>query len=143
MKKEFLELIEEVKQKEIVRELSKCYNAEGLKEIWRKFLSENTDLIKKIKEWTKTYKNSRNKEIFAEGETIRNPIEIAIIIFIIGEDYKGIECKIFARWEDLAEMACMYDSDFAQSVSYNIRRAHICNITAEEIFPKKENETGF
>ena len=143
MKGRFLELVEQVKQKEIVRELSKSYNAEGLKEIWQEFLSENPILIEKIKEWAEEYKKSGKKEIFAEGESIRNPIEIAIIIFIMGNDYKGIECKIFARWEDLAEMACMYDNDFAQSVSYNIRRAHICNITAEEIFPKKENETGF
>lgn len=142
MKKEFLELIEEVKQTRIVSELAKNYNAEGLKEIWRKFISENPDLLEKIKEWAQKYKESGSKEIFEEGESIRNPIEIAIIIFIIGEDYKGVESKIFARWEDLAEMACMFANDFAQSVSYNIRRFYICEITAENIFPKEDN-TGF
>lgn len=143
MKDAFLELIEDVKKARIADTLCKISNAAEFREIWKKILNENSKLCAKIEKWLQMYKETGSKNIFKDGENVQNPMEVVIIFFIIGDDYEGIECKVFERWEDLAEMVCRYDNEFAQSISYNIRRAHISNITAEEIFPKKENETGF
>lgn len=132
MKEKFLALIEEVKNTGIVEELYKTSNAKELTAVWQDFYAKNQQLIAKINDWASEYKNSGAKAIFKEGETIENPMEIAVCIKVINVDVS--ECEIFSDWKDLLHQIEKIQNDFAVAVANFIKHEIIYIITAKDIF---------
>ena len=142
MKAKFLDLIEEVKQVQLAKNLYNTSNAEELKAARKKFEEENPELIDAIKNWACKFKETKSKHIFKTGERTGSPIEVIEIIRIIG-DRDVSECEIFERWADLATeatyVACKANNVFAEGIARSIQSAfYISDITAEDIFSETE-----
>lgn len=130
MKDKFLELVEEVKNTGIATILCNTTNAEELKAVWQKFEEENSELLQKVEDWVRQYDC---EELFDTGEEFENPIEIVVIIRIIG-DSRFSEGEIFGTFYDLIDAVENIPGKFAEGLAACMCDDWICDITAEEIF---------
>ncbi len=137
MKEKFLELVEKVKETGIVEVMCVASTAEELKEVWRMFSEENEELFTEIEEWAEKFRKSEPGSIFEEREELKNPMEIAVVIFIINDAEKVTECEIFEDCDDLAKGIGDIENNFAKSVADFISGNVICTIKAEDIFCKE------
>lgn len=142
MREKFLALVEEVKNTEIVGKLAALYDAsdkEGFKAAWQKFSDENQELLAKIKAWSDEFRDSDENPIFEDWESLDNPMEITVCIFIIGDEDVS-ECEIFGDWEELVEAMKDQDNNFAQKVADLANGNMICYISIEDIFNDNSDE---
>lgn len=142
MKKEFLALVEEVKATGIAERLYATSSAWELAVVGQNFFAENLELFKKIKDWASEFKSSDEGAIFGEGETIKNPMEIAIVIRIINDAELVSECELFEDADDLGNAIRDIGNDFATAVADYALDWKISGITDIEIFayyPKKDS----
>lgn len=136
MKEEFLELVNEVKDTGIVEILEDLYDAsdkEGFKAAWQKFSDENQEIFTKIRHWANDLDICFLDAIFEENETIENPIENAICIFIIGNQSIS-EVTIFEDWIVLQDAIRDLKNGFATAIANFMEESLICEITIEDIF---------
>lgn len=142
MKEEFLALVEKVKATGIAERLYATSNALELTVVWQKFSAENRKLFKKIKNWAFKFKYSDEGAIFEKGETIENPMEIAIVIRIINDVEFVSECELFEDADDLANAIRDIGNDFATAVADYAADWKISGITDIDIFayyPEKDS----
>ena len=133
MKQKFLELVKETEKTGIVSALLKSSSAEEAKKAWKKFEADNEELFTKIIDWANEYRESGKENLFQSEEKIDNPIEIAVIIYIIGDEDTS-ECEIFSDYEDLVNAINEIDGDFAKGLAKIANSYYIYLITAEGIF---------
>ena len=134
MKEKFLTIVEEVKATGIAESFCKTSNAEELTLVWNKFIDENSDLIQKIKEWAEEFKKIDRGCFIEREDTVENPMEIAITIFIIDDVNNLSECTIFEDYEDLISAMRGIGGCFYEAVANLVEEDYICEITAEQIF---------
>lgn len=134
MKTKLLELIEEIKSTGIVASLRDAADTTEFKAVAQKFSDENKDILDKIDIWAEEFRESECGAIFAEGEIIEDPIEIAIILHIINDEDSVSECEICGDYKDLAKAIRDIGDDFSIAVAACAENDYICNITAEKIF---------
>ena len=140
MKNKFLALVEEVKVTGIVAALSGASNPEELEAVWNEFEEKNSDLFEKANAWGIEFLEADITEIFESEESFENPLEIAVTIFMVGNEIS--DSDIFQDYEELISALKDIESDFAHAVAEFVDTHHIYNITAEDIFFKEEEETG-
>ena len=133
MKQKFLELVKQVKETGIAEALLKSSNAEELKKAWKEFEENNKELFEKIRNWSVDYNKGNKDSLFAQNDEIENPIEIAVIIYIIGDEDTS-ELEIFSDYEKLTDAIAKIDGIFAQGLAKLAEEICICYITAEDIF---------
>lgn len=97
MKEEFLALVEKVKATGIANALCNANTVDERVRAWTKFEKKNQDLFKEIASWSVEFYDEADDPLFNKGETIQNPLEIVICIYI--SDISGD--NIFEDWEDL------------------------------------------
>ena len=140
MKEKFLALVEEVKVTGIVAALSGASNPEELEAVWNEFEEKNSDLFEKANAWGKEFWEADITEIFEYGENFENPMEIAVTIFMVGNEIS--DSDIFQDYEELITALRNVGSEFAYAVAEFVDTHHIYKITAEDIFFKEEAEPG-
>ena len=132
MKKQFLEIVNEVKSTGIKEKICATSNANELRTTWIKFLKDYPEIIEKIDEWADDFPG-HCVAVFEEGEEITNPIEIVFVIHIIGRCDLS-ECEIFEYPEDLTASIEKTGDFFARRLVDLIDDNYICDLTAEDFF---------
>lgn len=137
MKEKFLSLVEEVKNTGIVEVLSMATTQEEFESAWRKFEEENIELFEKLNSWADEFRSSEEEFLclFEDREEIENPMDIVIVIYIIGDEYEISECHLFEDWvgqfqQKIAEI----DNGFYKKIAELMLTEYICNIKAADIF---------
>ena len=134
MKEKFLTIVEEVKATGIAESFCKTSNAEELTLVWNKFTDENSELIQKIKEWAEEFKKIDRGCFIEREDTVENPMEIAITIFIIDDKVNLSECAIFEDYDDLISAMREIGGYFYEAVANLVEADYICDITPKQIF---------
>lgn len=137
MKEKFLKLVEEVSKTGVAQKLRNCTTADEMQGVCDEFVYDNKELINKIEAWE--HKAFVKKEgifyredfLFGEGEEVKNPIEIAIVIHFLPS---LSEKELFESWEDLYCALHRMNEEFASAIADIAWGKYIREITIKDIF---------
>ena len=138
MKEKFLALVQKVKEADI-SPITQTTNAEDLKAAWDAFWADNQNLLTEIKDWAAEFIEEESDYIFADGEDIENPMEIAIVIRAIN-DVDLTDEVIFKNFRNLVNALNDIENDFANVIADLLSTKIINDITAEDIFSPSDEE---
>ena len=133
MRQKLLELAEEIKSTGIVKILLNASNEEEVKVIWKKFVYENKELISRLKDLGDIFKQEKITNIFKENEKLENPMEIAVAIYVLGDENVN-EVDIFENCDDLAEQMKEVDYPLAENVANFVYHSLIMKIMPRNFF---------
>ena len=133
MRQKLLELVEEIKSTGIVKILLNASNEEEVKVIWKKFVYENKELISRLKDLGDIFKQEKITNIFKENEKLENPMEIAVAIYVLGDENVN-EVDIFENCDDLAEQMKEVDYPLAENVANFVYHSLIMKIMPRNFF---------
>ena len=133
MRQKLLELVEEIKSTGIVKILLNASNEEEVKVIWKKFVYENKELISRLKDLGDIFKQEKITNIFKEDEKLENPMEIAVAIYVLGDENVN-EVDIFENCDDLAEQMKEVDYPLAENVANFVYHSLIMKIMPRNFF---------
>lgn len=132
MKKKILKLAKEIQRNGVGDKLCKVNSPDQMDEIWKEFIEQNPDLILRVKKWGKKFAEKEYSPLFEKGEEIKYPLEIALIIYIIGSEVVT-ENDLFENFRDLSEALESYDSAFTDGLSISMEHTYIFSLTAKDI----------
>ena len=132
MKEKFLALVEEIKTTGIAEALCKASNVDEITTAWQKFKDENPELFRKINEWATEFVDGGCNPIFKCKEDVKMPMEIAVCIYIMGEN--ATECTIFDEGNDFVKALYATNEKNASAVGHFVYDNFLFYITPEDFF---------
>ena len=116
MKEEFLALVEKVKATGIADALCEAATVDERHAVWEKFQEENQELCVELGSWGEEF-DGDEAPLFYRNESIQNPLEIAICIYMSDVYEDDIFEDLIDLQFEIRNLGNEYATDFADAMN--------------------------